>query len=114
MVAAMQVLNLPFSEYGGKFSHMLVAVEQKSSLRSYFSKNQMVATPIFGSVISLDIYETCMSMDTSEVPPKDLIYPIVRHADSKFQTLDFPQQDILNDESLTFWKAAYSSNHTRH
>jgi len=54
MVAVMQALTRPFSEYGGKFPHMLVALEQKSSLRLYFSQNKMVATPIFGSVISLD------------------------------------------------------------
>jgi len=58
MLAVMQALSKPFLEYGGKFPHMLVAMEQKSSLRLYFSQNQMVATPIFGSVISLDRFET--------------------------------------------------------
>jgi len=60
MVAVMQPLKGPFLEYGRKFPHMLVAVEQKSSLRLYFSQNQMVVTPIFGSVISLDRYETLL------------------------------------------------------
>jgi hypothetical protein len=58
MVAVMQALKRPFLEYGGKFPHMLVAMDQKSSLRWYFSQNQMVAIPIFGSVISMDRFET--------------------------------------------------------
>jgi len=58
MVAVMQALKKPFLEYGGKFPHVLVAMEQKSSLRLYFSQNQIVATPVFGSVISLDRLET--------------------------------------------------------
>ena len=52
----------------------------------------------------------CLSKDTSEVPPKDLIYTIFMHQNLDLETLYFPQQDILIDESPTFWKAAYPSN----
>ena len=33
---------------------MLMGIVQKTSLRLYFSRNHLVATPVFGSVISLD------------------------------------------------------------
>jgi hypothetical protein len=36
------------------------------------------------------------------------IYPIIRHLNSKFQTLYLPQQDISVDESLTLWKGRLS------
>jgi len=37
---------------------MLMGIIQKPTLRSYFSKNFILATPIFGSVISMDRFES--------------------------------------------------------
>ena len=37
---------------------MLMGIIQKPTLRSYFSKNFFLATPIFGSVISMDRFES--------------------------------------------------------
>jgi hypothetical protein len=33
---------------------MLMGIVQKPTLRSYFSRNSVLATPVFGSVISMD------------------------------------------------------------
>ena len=37
---------------------MLMGIIQKPTLRSYFSKNCILATPIFGSIISMDRFES--------------------------------------------------------
>jgi uncharacterized membrane protein len=37
---------------------MLMGIIQKPTLRSYFSKNSILATPIFGSIISMDRFES--------------------------------------------------------
>jgi len=37
---------------------MLMGIIQKPKLRSYFSKNCILATPIFGSIISMDQFES--------------------------------------------------------
>ena len=37
---------------------MLMGIIQKPTPRSYFSKNYILATPIFGSIISMDRFET--------------------------------------------------------
>ena len=37
---------------------MLMGIIQKPTLRSYFSKNCILATPIFGSIISMDQFES--------------------------------------------------------
>ena len=37
---------------------MLMGIIQKPTLHSYFSKNYIMATPIFGSIISMDRFES--------------------------------------------------------
>jgi len=37
---------------------MLMGIIQKPTPRSYFSKNYILATPIFGSIISVDQFES--------------------------------------------------------
>ena len=37
---------------------MLMGIIQKPTLRSYFSKNYILVTPIFGSIISMDRFES--------------------------------------------------------
>jgi len=97
---------------------MLMGIVQKTSLRLYFSRNHLVATPVFGSVISLDRFESiCRFLHFTDNTTKDTyegqqklfkIYPLIRHLNSKFQTLYLPQQNISVDESLTLWKGRLS------
>jgi hypothetical protein len=97
---------------------MLMGIVQDPSVRMYFSRNHLVATPVFGSVISLDRFESICrflhltdntSKDTYEGPQKLFkIYPIIRHLNSKFQSLYLPQKDISVDESLTLCKGRLS------
>jgi hypothetical protein len=79
---------------------MLMGILQKSSLR--LLTNQLVATPIFGSVISLDRFESiCRVLHFVDTNFKDTfeglqklfkIYPIVTHQDSKFWTPYLPSK----------------------
>ena len=99
---------------------MLMGIVQKASLRLYFSWNRLVATPVFGSVISLDIFGSICrflhfidgtSKNMYEGPQKLFkICLIIRHLNSKFQTLYLPQQDISVDELLTFWSGSLCLN----
>jgi len=97
---------------------MLMGIIQKPTLRLYFARNQLVATPIFGSIISLDRFESICrflhftdntTIDTYQGPPKLFkIHLIIAHLNSKFQALYLPSQNISVDESLTLWKGRLS------
>jgi hypothetical protein len=90
---------------------MLMGIVQKPTMRSYFSKNSILATPIFGSVISMDRFESICkfihfcnndSKDTYQGPPKIFkIYPVISHLNKNFQNLYISGQNIATDESLT-------------
>ena len=68
---------------------MLMGIIQKPTLRSYFSKKYMLATPVFGSVISMDRFESiCNVMHFNkndnirnyQEPSKFFkIYPVLSH-----------------------------------
>jgi hypothetical protein len=87
----------------------------------YFSRNQLVARPVFGAVISLDRFESiCRFLHFVDNTSKDIsegqqklfkICPIIRHLILKFQNLYLPQQDISADESLILWKGRLSFKH---
>ena len=97
---------------------MLMGIIQKPTLRSYFSKNCILATPIFGSTISMDRFESiCNFMHfnnndntrTYQGPSKLFkIYPVLSHLNTKFQSLYLPGQNIAIDESLTLWTGRLS------
>jgi hypothetical protein len=73
---------------------VLMGTAQKPSMRLYSSRNQVAATPVSGSVISLDRYEIICrfqhftgktSNDTSKGQQNLFkIHPIIRHLNSKF------------------------------
>jgi len=98
---------------------MLMGIIQKPTLRSYFSKNYILATPIFGSIISMDQFDSiCNFMHfnnndhtgTYQGPSKLFkIYPVLSHLNTKFQSLYLPGQNIaIIDESLTLWRGILS------
>jgi len=97
---------------------MLMGIIQKPTLRSYFSKNYILATPIFGSVISMDRFESICNfvhfnkndhVGTYQGPYKLFkIYPVLSHLKTKFQSLFLPGQNIAIDESLTPWRGRLS------
>jgi len=68
---------------------MLMGIIQKPTLRLYFSKNCILATPIFGSVISMDRFESVCNVmhfnnndniGTYQEPSKLFkIYPVLSH-----------------------------------
>jgi len=76
---------------------MLMGIIQKPTLRSYFSKNYILATPVFGSIISMDWFESLDyfmhfnnndHVGTYQGPSKLFkIYPVLSHFNTKFQSL---------------------------
>ena len=97
---------------------MLMGIIQKPTLRSYFSKNYILATPIFGFIISVDQFESICNfmhfnnndhIGTYQGPSKLFkIYPVLSHLNTKFQSLYLPGQNIAIDESLTLWRGRLS------
>jgi len=97
---------------------MRLVIIQKPTLHSYFSKNYILATPIFGSIISMDQFESiCIFMhfnnndhiETYQGPSKLFkIYPVLSHLNTKFQNLYLREQNIAIDESLTLWRGRLS------
>jgi hypothetical protein len=97
---------------------VLKGTVQKPSVRLHLSRNQLAATPVFGSVIALDRFEIiCRFLhfidnifnNTSEGPQNLFkIYPTIRHLNSKFQALCLPKQDMSVDKSQMVWKGILS------
>jgi len=93
---------------------MLMGIIEKPTLCSYFSKNYILATPIFGSIISMDRVESICNfmlfnnndhIGTYQRPSKLIkIYPVLSHLNTKFQSLYLHEQNIAIDESLTLWR----------
>ena len=81
-------------------------------------KNYILATPIFGSIISMDRFESfCNFMHfnnndpigTYQGPSKLFkIYPVLSHLNTKFQSLYLPRQNITTDEILMLWRGRLS------
>jgi hypothetical protein len=96
---------------------MLMRMIQKLTPRYYFSKNSILATPVFSSVISMDCFEaTCNFMHfnnerigTYHEPSKLFkIYPVLSYLNKKLQSLYLSWQNIAIDESLTQWRGRLS------
>ena len=79
---------------------MLMGIILKPTLRSYFSKNYILGTPIFGSIISMDRFESIRNfmhfnnndhIGTYQGPSKLFkIYPVLSYLNTKFQSLYLP------------------------
>jgi len=92
---------------------MLMGIIQKRTHRSYFSKNFILTTPIFGSITSMNRFESICNfmhfnnndhVGTYQGPSKIFkIYPVLSHLNTKFHSLYLPGQNIAIDESLTLW-----------
>ena len=99
---------------------MLMRIIQKPTLRSYYSKNYILMTPIFGSIISMDRFESICNfmhfnnnehIGTYQGPSKLFkSCPVLSHLNTKFQSLYLPGQNIAIDESLTLWREDFLSD----
>ena len=86
---------------------MLMGIIQKLILRSYFSKNCILATPTFGSIISMDRFESICNfmhfnindhVGTYQGQSKLFkIYPVLSHLNTMFQSLYLPGQNFAID-----------------
>jgi hypothetical protein len=93
---------------------MLTGIIRKPTLRSYFSTKMVISTPGFGDIITRDGLERICKFlhfaDNETINnfqgPKKLfeVVPVISHLNNVFQELYLPNQDILINESLTFWK----------
>ena len=96
---------------------MQMGIIQKPTLRSYFSKKYILVTPIFGSIISMDHFESICNfmhfynndhVGTYQGSSKLFkIYPVLSHLNTKFQSLYLPGQNIAIDESLMLWRETF-------
>ena len=97
---------------------MLMGIIQKPTLSSYFSKNYILATPVFGSIISMDLFESICNfmhfsnndhVGTYQGPSRLFkIYPVLSHLNTKFQNLYLSGQNIAIHESVTLWRGRLS------
>jgi len=97
---------------------MRMGIIQMPTLRSYFSKIYILATPIFGSIISMDRFESfciCIHFNNNDhigtyqgASKLFKIYPDLSHLNTKFQILYLRGQNIAIDESLTLWRGRFS------
>ena len=95
-----------------------MGIIQKPTLRSYFSKNCILATPIFGSIISMDRFESICNFKhfnnndhiRTYQGPSELfkIYSVLSHLKKKFQSLYLPGQNNATDQSLTLRRGRLS------
>jgi hypothetical protein len=97
---------------------MLIGIDQKPSIKAYFSNNPILDTPIFSQTMSQDRFElvskfTHFVENTTQNTlsgPKKLfkIHSITDYLHNKFQSVYIPTQNIAIDESLTPWKGRLS------
>lgn len=98
--------------------YMLMGIIQKPTIRSYFSKKDIISTPTFNKIITSDRFESITKflhfIDNETINafegPKKLfkIYPVIKHLNNVFQKYYLPGQNISVDESLTLWKGRLS------
>jgi hypothetical protein len=97
---------------------MLMAIVQKTTLRSYFTTKRVISTPGFRDVITRERLEiickffhfTDNETDSNFEGPEKLfkIFSVILHLNNKFQELYLPNKDISIDESQTLWKGRLS------
>lgn len=95
---------------------VLMGVSAKPTIWSYFSKNLLLKSKIFSSVMSCDkvlckfLHFPDSTKTGNFTGPKKLfkIYPIVTPLNSKFKTSYTLSKNISVDESLLLWKSALS------
>jgi hypothetical protein len=92
----------------------LMGIVQKPTIKSYFSKDPFLETPIFYQTMTQDRFELTTKFlhftdnstrDTYTGPPKLLkIQPILESLNNKFQSANLPAENIVIDELLTLWE----------
>ena len=93
---------------------MLMGIVQKPSLKSYFTKNPLLDTPIFYKTMTQDRFELLNKfihfVNNDEIATyqgnKKLfkISPIVNHLNTTYKVVYNMDENISLDESLTLWK----------
>lgn len=90
---------------------MLMSVVKKATLKSYWSTDPLIATPIFAEIMPrdrfLEILRSLHFNDNDEQPAGDRLFkiePVMNILREKFQQFVIPYQNICIDESLMLWK----------
>jgi hypothetical protein len=100
---------------------MQMGIIQKSSIKSYFSKNPILSSPVFRRTISqvtfelisnfFTLYRTKQKIHILPPPPKKKlfkIHPVLTYLKYKFQSMYIPGQNIAVYESLTLCEGRLS------
>ena len=93
---------------------MLMGIIQKPTLKSYFSRDAFLESPIFPQTMKQDQFELIMKFihfvdnttaDSYTGPSKLFkIHNFLEKINNKFQSAYLPSENIAVDESLTLWK----------
>jgi len=92
---------------------VLMGHVQKGNLKSYWSTDHLLHTPIFGQIMFCDRYIQILrylhfydNEDDSEIVDHPLvkIKPVIDHLQSKFSAALIPGKNLCVDESLLLWK----------
>lgn len=93
---------------------MLMGIVQKPSVKSYYSKNSLLESPIFPSTMPLERFQLiskylhfCDNQNIAQYSgPKSLfkIFSVIKHLNQKFKDSYGLSQNVSIDESLTLWK----------
>lgn len=90
---------------------MLMGAVKKGRIKDYWSTDHLIATPIFGEIMSRDRFLAIMKAlhfnDNENQPDGDRLYkirPVVSNLNRKFQSCINPYQNLCIDESVMPWK----------
>lgn len=90
---------------------MLMSVVKKATLKSYWSTDPLISTPIFGDIMPRDRFlELLRSLhfnNNDEQPVGDRLFkiePVMEILKEKFQQFVIPYENLCIDESLMLWK----------
>lgn len=87
---------------------ILMGIIKKPNLKTYFTTNEMFATPFFNKVMPRDVFLNILKFlhFTSDKSAKKLgkLGLIIENLKNKFKRIYIPEENICIDESLFAWK----------
>lgn len=90
---------------------IMMSVIKKATLKSYWSTDPLLATPIFADIMPrdrfLEILRSLHFNNNDEQPVGDRLFkiePVIGILKEKFQQFVIPYQNLCIDESLMLWK----------
>jgi hypothetical protein len=93
----------------------MMSLIRKNSIRDYRSTDPLIATSIYGKIISRDRFLQILSAlhfnDNDTADKNNKLYklsPVLDFLQQRFRSIFRPFQDLCIDESLVLWKGRLS------